>query len=189
MIDNRTIVKRAFSEFYQEMNNRIYDELDKFCQNLLLEAVIANRRGAPGAHQFTGNLINSIVVIMFDKDGGIQTNYFAYDRLKNPIRREMSSRTTRGTVRKNAVHFSPDWQNTPESIYKPEVVTDRSLGPDDAKSFASSWTPTTGAPFEICVAYTSEYAGWVEEHRKTTGFVNSMRYSRKALLSYGLKRI
>lgn len=187
---NAKIIKQAFNEFKREtMANEIYNYLDNICQNLLLQAVIDNRRRNPKAHQFTGNLINSIVIILYDKNEGIQSNYFAYDLLKSPIRKEMSAKNTRGGMRKNAVHFRPDWQNTPHSKYTPEVVTDESYGPNDAKSFAASWQPTLKTDFEICVAYTSEYAEWVELNRQTTGFLNSMRYAKQVMTGFGFKKI
>ena len=175
--------------YIKKVNDIIYEKLKDFCKNLLLDAVVRNRMGNPNAHQFTGNLINSIVVILFRKDTATIDNFFAYDDLKNPVRREMSARTARGTARKNAIHFRPDWQGTPHSKYVPEVVTDESTGPQDAVSFASSWSPVTGKDFEICVAYTSEYAGWVEMYHQSTGFMNSLNYTGKAMTSLGFKKV
>ena len=187
--NNRQVIEDAFKQFSQQMNEAVYAKLDEICSNLLLDAVVQNRRRNPEAHQFTGNLINSIVVILYDKKEGVQSNYFAYDTLKAPIRKEMSARTARGGERKYAIHFAPDWQGTPHSKYKPKVATDESTGPQDAVAFAGAWTPTTGKDFEICVAYTSEYANWVEEERKTTGFIQSRNYAKKVMAAFGFKRI
>ena len=190
MDKNLKVIRDAFKQFREvTVVNEIYKSLDDFCRNLLLDAVIYNRRLNPEAHQYTGNLINSIVVILFDKNNGVKSDYYAYDRLKSPIRREMSAKTTRGGMRKRAVHFRPDWQGTPHSRYHPELVTDESFGPADARGFAASWMPVTGKDFEICVAYTSEYAEWVEIHHHSTGFLNSMRYAKQAMTSVGFKKI
>jgi hypothetical protein len=175
---------------YEEtaMNDVIFKHLDTICSRLLLDAIIEHRLRTEGAHQFTGNLINSIVVILFNKVTGEQVNYFAYDRLKAPIRREMTSITARGTQRKNRIHFYPDWQNRMGSSYLPDVVTDESYGHEDAISFAQSWSPETGKTFEICVAYTSEYAQWVNIHHHTVGYAQSVSYTRKMLRGMGFKK-
>lgn len=193
---NIKVIKSAFKNFGQQVveetgktvDETIFDTLDEVCKNLLLDAVVRNRRGKD-AHQYTGNLINSIVVILHSKPEGITSYYFAYDDLKAPIRKEMSAMTSRGNTRKNAVHFRPDWQGTPHSSYRPTVVTDGSTGPQDARAFAASWKPETGLPFEICVAYTSEYAEWVEKERQTTGYLNSVGYTRKLMKGLGLKQV
>ena len=185
----KNIGKQVVQETGKTMNDTVYDTLDHICQNLLLDAVIQNRLRNPESHQYTGNLINSIVVILYEKSEGVQSSYFAYDRLREPIRKEMTALTTRGTKRKNAIHFRPDWQNTPHSMYTPEVATDESFGPSDARSFASSWKPSTKSAFEICVAYTSEYAEWVETQRQTTGLLNSMKYTNQVMTSFGFKKI
>lgn len=193
---NRQVIKSFFKNIGRQVvqetgktvNDTIYIELAKYCENLLLDAVIENRRRNPNAHQFTGNLINSIVVILFDKSEGSIDTFFAYDRLKNPIRREMSALTTRGTLRKNKIRFSPDWQNA-ESAYRPQVVTDESYGQDDARAFASSWRPSTGKQYEICVAYTSEYAEWVELHNQSIGYANSVAYVKRTLPQLGFKKV
>lgn len=183
-------LKLALERYKQtEMHEIVKNELDIFCARMLLDAVIRNREGNPKAHQYTGNLINSIVVILFDKLDGVQTNYFASDRLQAPIRKEMTAKTYRGTQRQRRIHFRPDWQGRPESSYLPTVVTDESLGPNDARAFAAAWTPTTKKDFEICVAYTSEYASWVEDHRKSIGYVNSIQYTGKAMADIGFKRM
>lgn len=183
-------LRKVFKDFQKtEMSDIIYNELDSFCR-ALLALVVGNRLHNKEAHQFTGNLINSIVVILFDRNTGVKSDYYAYDDLKAPIRKEMSAVTSRGTRRKNAVHFRPaDWQGTIDSMYKPEVATDESMGPQDARAFASSWSPSTGKAFEICVAYTSEYAEWVEQQRQTTGYVVSFNSTRKELVHMGFKKI
>lgn len=189
MYYNTRVINEAFKEAERQWNGIVFDKLDEFCRNLLLDAVIENRRGNPNAHQFTGNLINSIVVLLYSHYEGVLSKYFAYDRLQAPIRKEMSAMTSRKTQRKYAVHFRPDWQGTPHSIYTPEVATDGSTGPQDATQFANSWSPTTKKGFEICVAYTSEYADWVEMHHHSTGFMNSVSYARKVLVTFGLKKV
>jgi hypothetical protein len=186
---SKNLLKKAFDTFVTEdMEPAIYTKLDEICGRLLLDAVIANRRMNPEAHQFTGNLINSIVVILYWKNEGSIDTYFAYDRLNSPIQKEMSSVTSRGTARKNLYRFHPDWQQK-DSAYKPELPTDFSTGPADARSFASAWTPSTGKPFEICVAYTSEYADWVQQHRKSTGYIQSIAYTKKVMASFGFKKL
>ena len=186
---SKNLLDKAFNEFRTEnVETAIYKTLDEICRNLLLDAVIANRRRNAGAHQFTGNLINSIVVILYWKNEGSIDKYFAYDRINKPIQREMSSITSRGTARKNLYRFHPDWQQR-DSAYRPELPTDFSTGPEDARNFASAWMPQTGKPFEICVAYTSEYADWVESERKTTGYLQSIAYTKKVMASFGFKKL
>ena len=185
------VIRNAFKEFKVQMEDEVFDVLDDACKNLLLDAVIRNRMWGDSKvmtpHQYTGNLINSIVIILFRKSTGEQINYFAYDRLRDPIQREMSGMTTRKTKRKKVYHFHPDWQNSPESWYLPEVATDRSTGPEDAKAFASAWHPQLGTEFEVCVAYTSEYAEWVHMEHRTVGILASKAYSWKMFKGKGFK--
>lgn len=188
-------LEKAVRQFQQnEMHDVVLNELENICEKILLYAVVMQRMTIKGAHQYTGNLINSIVVILFDRLDGVQYDYYAYDSvlpgMKPPIRREMTALTTRGTKRKNAVHFKPaDWQGSVDSFYRPEIVTDESYGQDDARAFASSCIPTTGKDFEICVAYTSEYAEWVENERHTVGLLRSMNDAKRVLVGFGLKQI
>ena len=191
--NNRQVIEDAFKQFSQQIDEEVFNMLDDACRNLLLDAVIRNRmigdmkKSTP--HQFTGNLINSIVVILFRKSTGEVCKYFASDQLKAPIQREMSRLNARGKERKYHYHFRPDWQNTPESEYMPEVATDRSTGPQDARSFAAEWGPSLNTAFEICVAYTSEYAEWVHTQRKTVGILNSMHYTSKMMKGKGFKPV
>jgi len=192
-VTNRKVVRDAFKEFKFQMYDEVSPIIQSACENLLLDAVIRNREVGDSkkmsAHQYTGNLINSIVVIFFRRSTGEKYDYYAYDRLNQPIQREMSQLTRRKTARKRPYHFHPDWQHTPESWYLPQVATDRSTGPSDARAFAATWQPQLNTEFEVCVAYTSEYADWVHEHHRTTGILNSIAYTVKMMKGQGFKYV
>jgi len=68
------------------------------------------------------------------------------------------------------------------------IPTDNSYGFHDAARFFGAWSPTTGKDFEVCVAYTAEYAKFVEAERQTTGFLETMGYAEYTAVNYvGLK--
>lgn len=193
---NKAIVEKAFKDFEKRMDQQVFGQLDKYCRDILRKAVW-ERQHFTGGHNFTGNLVNSIVVCMFRKSTGKKYKYFAYDTIKLPIRRELSALTSRGKRRKNRIIFHPgsrfgsqDWSGE-WSTLKPDnlIPTDESWGQNDAVQFASIWYPTnTNLDFTICVAYASEYASFVEHERHTTGYVNTLDYAeRMGIEYYGLK--
>lgn len=201
------VVRDAFKEFEKQIDKTTYDWLCDWCEILLREAVELRKNPAvlggdgevTSGHNFTGNLINSICVVLYQKSTSKKTKFFAYRDvgLKPAIRREISSLTFRKTTRKNKVHFRPgskfgdvDWSGVRSTLRAENLIpTDESYGRDDAVKFAESWTPTLSADFVICVAYTSEYANWVEMRNGTTGIVEMKAYAaRTGVELIGLNR-
>lgn len=190
--NNAKTIDKAFADFAKRVDQQIFGQLDAFCKDLLRKAVW-ERLHSTGAHQFTGNLVNSIVVCMYRRSTGKKYNYYAYNSVKLPIRRELSSLSSRGRRRKNRIWFRPgsrfgsvDWSGNWSSL-DPEklVATDESWGQNDALSFASHWHPISiSNDFSICVAYTSEYASFVENERQTTGYLNTLDYAERMAIEY-----
>ena len=54
-------------------------------------------------------------------------------------------------------------------------------GIEDAYEFISTFKPDTSG-FVIVVAYTTDYATWVEQQRQTTGFINTLQYAKKVAM-------
>lgn len=200
MADNNIkIVNKAFKGYAEHIDKVTYNALDKWCVDILRNAC-RFRMNQVGGHNFTGNLINSICVLLYRKSKGTVTSYFAYDKagLKLPIRRELSGLNSRGKQRKNRIFFRPgsrfgdrDWMDQWSSL-KPDTLigTDESWGQNDAQRFAASWVPSTpDCDFVICVAYTSEYASFVEHERHTTGILETESYVGHSAIEWvGLKQ-
>ena len=188
---NIKIVDKAFKGFAQHIDKVTYNALDKWCVEILRKAVY-ERLHPMGGHNFTGNLINSICVLLYRKSTGTVTTYYAFDKagLKLPIRRELSGLNARRRQRKNRISFHPDWSGENSKLKGSGLIaTDQSWGQNDAVQFAKSWIPRhADTDFVICVAYTAEYASFVELERNTTGILQTELFVEQTAIEWiGLK--
>lgn len=172
----RKEIKKAFDDFKKnEVNIAMSKKLSLYCENILLKAIrFRLEQSHSRGHDYTGNLINSIVVILYD-DGEI-SGVFAAGRegqIRKPICRKMSAR-------KKAYYYNNDWSNT-KSSYRAELPTNRGVADEDVASFINSNTPSVENGFCITVAYTVEYAGWVEFERGTTGFLETEAFASRSV--------
>lgn len=144
----------------------VMDEIErrcvKYCDQLCLEA-IEHRQSAPGKHNFTGNLINSIVTCVYREKKPVYACY-AGDSLPQAIQVKMTA--------PEHYHFSYDYEGE-ESDYTAEVKTDKGWGENDARRFFRSYRPSGDYIFHIVVAYPVEYASFVERKRGTTGILGT----------------
>lgn len=162
---NSSIISSAFKDYKLYVQDKTEDTLREWCDDLLRFA-LEERLKKPQAHNFTGNLLNSIVIGLYR--GGVCV-YACYSAGNVPkaIRPKMS-----GPRKKRRYVFRPtDYEGVKESKYMPEVTTNKGYGADDAENFLMSYKPKYRCLFEIVVAYTVEYAEWVEMKRKTTGII------------------
>jgi hypothetical protein len=188
---NTQIINKAFKGFVQHIDKVTYNALDKWCVEILRKAVF-ERLHPMGGHNFTGNLINSICVLLYRKSTGTVTTYFAFDKagLKLPIRRELSGLNARRRQRKNRISFHPDWSGEDSRLRGSELIpTDQSWGQQDAVQFSKTWIPyNADSDFVICVAYTAEYASFVEHERNTTGILQTEQFVGQTAIEWvGLK--
>lgn len=172
---NKKIIGDAFENFrLNVMPVEIIKELKLICQNLLISAIHYRLRlsHSGGGHDFTGNLINSIVVVLY-QDGEIADVWAAgeHGQIKKPICRKM-------TARKKAYYYSNDYSNT-QSKYRAEIETNRGVADEDIEQFLNSNAPSVQKGFCVTVAYTVEYAEWVEIERQTTGYVQTKKKAVK----------
>ena len=126
----------------------------------LLEAAIEYR--LQQGHNFTGNLINSIAVGLYQERKLTEIRY-ASDELKSAIQVKM-------TYPKRYA-FTRDWDGD-ASHYIPAIATNEGWGKDDARTFISGYRPGGKNLFDIVVAYTTEYASFVEKQRSSTGILS-----------------
>lgn len=177
---NTTIVREAIAGYRTKIFNEVESRCRKFCTELCQEA-IKDRLNAPGAHDFTGNLITSIVVCLY-KNGMAVDAWYASMYLKKAIRIKMRHRPT-----KKRYYFVEDYSGEKGSTYTPPddspQVTGR-FGVDDAKEFFQSYQPKGRNLFDIVVAYPVEYADWVESHRATTGILQTYAYAERVGVTY-----
>lgn len=169
-----TIVDTAISDFKKEIENKVEQNCKTYCKEILDEALRWRTTQNLG-HNFTGNLVNSIVVCLY-KHGKPLEAYYASGKVKSPIRVKMTA--GRGIYR-----FPKDWDGVP-SKYNPEITTDEGYGDDDAEKFFSSFRPNANNLFDIVVAYPVEYAEFVEMRRQTTGYMNTFNYAANVGLQY-----
>lgn len=180
-MNNKQIVERAFQDFKDYViEPKMERYLRLYCDKMIRLAIDARWNPFEKGHNYTGNLINSIVIVLVRRRDNARVPYYAADYLNKPaIARKMSARTTKGGKTKNWVKFNPDWEGGNWSKYKPEVETNRGYGVTDAQNFAMQYMPTLQADYVVCLAYTTEYANWVEQQRKTTGYLDTVRGMKK----------
>lgn len=150
-------------------------ELSAYCWRLL-DSAIKNREQNDAAHDFTGNLLNSIVICLY-REGSPAIAYYASSLVPEAISPKMKQRKRR------RYFFRPDYSGE-NSAYLPTIQTNGGWGRDDAEEFFESYNPRGRNMFDIVVAYTVEYAKWVEVQRQTTGIINTHGEAKKVGLTF-----
>lgn len=159
---NASIIDRAIKDYTKKMYDEVEKRCDVYCRRLLICAIDA-RLNAPRSHNFTGNLITSIVVCLYREKKPLLA-YFASDQLDGAIAVKMSA--------PNYYWWKTDWDGA-ESAYKPEIETDMGFGETDARRFFQQYRPMGNNLFDIVVAYPVEYAEYIEQIRQTTGIIRA----------------
>ncbi len=171
MAHNKKNIAKAVEDYKNSVIIPVMEaELKKWCWNILNASIMARQRN-PKAHNFTGNLLNSIVVCLY-KNSEPVIAYFASSLVPEAIMPKMKKR------QRKRVFFSTDYDGQ-ESAYLPTVETNGGWGRDDAQNFFETYKPKGNNLFDIVVAYTTEYADWVEANRATTGILNSYAYAER----------
>lgn len=171
----KTIVHNAIADYRKRILDEVEKRCRKFCTDLCQEA-IKERQHAEGAHNFTGNLINSIVVCLYREKEPINA-YYAGQYVPKAIQVKMRAR------KKKPYHFNPDYDGD-KSHYLPEVQTNGGWGVDDARNFFQQYMPQGNNLFDIVVAYPVEYGEWVEMKRGTTGIMQTYAYAEHVGVTY-----
>ena len=174
-VTNRQIVHEAIAGYKTAIFDEVENRCRKFCTDLCQEAINA-RKNAPGAHNFTGNLINSIVVCLYRNREPINA-YYAAQYVPKAIQVKMRQRT------RKHYRFNPDYDGD-KSHYLPTVQTNGGWGEDDARHFFQVYVPKGKNLFDIVVAYPVEYGNWVETQRSTTGILQSYAHAEAVGVTY-----
>lgn len=168
-MDNKQVIKEAFKAYKRQVDHEVQREIELFAQNLVYRA-IQERKKNPLKHDFTGNLLNSIVSAVY-KDKNLSKAFFSGETgIRQPRMYEM-------TASHGRYHIKVDYEGK-TSNYVPDIETLRRKGLDDAYEFVSTYIPDTKG-YVIVVAYTTDYADFVEHERATTGFLSTFKYAEK----------
>ena len=133
MARNKATIQKAVENYKNQVIIPTMEaELKKWCSHIL-DAAIKARQKNPQAHNFTGNLLNSIVVCLY-KNGRPIIAYFSSDIVPEAIMPKMKKR-----LRKR-VFFKRDYDGE-ESAYLPTIETNGGWGKDDAQEFFESYKP------------------------------------------------
>ena len=171
MVNNKSIIAKAVEQYKANIIIPTMEKhLRKWCWEILDAAIKARQRN-PQAHNFTGNLLNSLVVCL-SKNGQPVIAYFSSDIVPEAIMPKMKKR-----LRKR-VFFKRDYDGE-ESAYLPTVETNGGWGRDDAQEFFETYKPKGNNLFDIVVAYTVEYANWIQMERGTAGILNTYAYAER----------
>ena len=146
---------------YDEMESNLKKHCDEIC-----ERAVDFRLSEPNAHDFTGNLLNSIVVALYRRGKLVQASFSS-----SIVPSEIGPKMTGGKF----YHWKPDYQGV-ERSFQPDIKTNEGYGKYDAQSFVVYYEANPKLLFEIVCAYTTEYATWVEQQRNTTGFLNTVQF-------------
>lgn len=177
-MSNASVIDKAFKGFEKQILDTTERELQKYCWKIL-DAAIKARENLPDAHDFTGNLLNSIVVCLYKRRNPVIA-YFSSSLVPEAIRPKMRPLQNKSEKR---IGFNPDYSGN-RSLYKPTVPTNGGWGKDDAEAFFESYVPDGNNMFDIVVAYTVEYADWVNQQRGTTGILETRRFARRAGMTF-----
>lgn len=169
-----TIVQPAISDFKKEIEDKVEQNCKVYCK-YILDAAITWRLHTEGAHNFTGNLINSIVVCLYKKNEPLVA-YYSHSKVKRSIFHKM-------TQRKQVYDFYKDWDGV-ESMFDADEKTDEGYGENDAKKFFQQYRPNSNSLFDIVVAYPVEYADFVENKRQTTGYLMTKNVAENVGLTF-----
>lgn len=172
---NASIIRKAFAGYRNEIFDEVESRCRKFCTDLCQEAIRA-RQEADGAHNFTGNLISSIVVCLYKNREPINA-YYAAQYVPKAIQVKMRQRKRR------SYRFNPDYDGE-KSHYLPTVQTNGGWGEDDARDFFQQYSPSGKNLFDIVVAYPVEYGKWVETKRGTTGIMRTYEHAGRVGITY-----
>ena len=171
MARNKGIIAKAVENYKNQVIIPTMEaELKKWCSQILDAAIKARMRN-PKAHNFTGNLIDSIVICLYRKKKPVMA-WYAHDRVPEAIMPKMRKR-----LRKR-VFFKRDYDGE-ESAYLPTIETNGGWGYEDAQEFFESYTPKGNYLFDIVVAYPVEYANWVQMQRASTGILNTWQFAER----------
>ena len=173
-------IKKGIKDYYKQILNTVEARCRKLCSQMCVEAV-KNRRTAPGAPNFTGNLLNSIVICLYRESEPRDAWYSSMvDGVTKAIRIKMRERP-----RKKRYYFPVDYDGGKGTSYTPQPIPiEGRWGVDDAKAFFQSYRPPGGHIFDIVVAYTVEYSDWVENQRGTTGVLQTKAFAERAGITY-----
>ena len=175
---NDAVLNRAFKEYEKYIIDCTRNELSKWCL-ALVKAAVERRLGDYNAHNFTGNLLNSIVVCLYE-NGKPQHAWYSSETggVRGPIMGKMSPQ------RRKAYYFGGGDYDGSRSYFKPVVNTDGGYGADDARKFFEGYKPDGNNLFDIVVAYTVEYADFVQQQRNTTGILETHGYARHTGMTF-----
>lgn len=171
MARNKATIQKAVENYKNQVIIPTMEaELKKWCSHILDAAIMARQRN-PKAHNFTGNLLNSIVVCLYKNRQPVMA-WYAHDRVPEAIMPKMRKR-----LRKR-IFFKRDYDGE-ESAYLPTVETNGGWGYEDAQEFFETYTPKGNYLFDIVVAYPVEYGEWVQMQRATTGILNVWSFAER----------
>lgn len=162
--NNATILKNALERFRDEKVDSMQFWMTGLCQSTVEEAVKARMHMG---RNMTGNLINSIACALY-RDGRLVHASYSRDEVSEPVRQKMTA--------PKVYTFSPAWDGGKVIRYAPEVETDQGYGGQDAFKFVQSHKPDSKALLQMVLAYTTEYASFVEAKRGTTGYFQTMEF-------------
>lgn len=172
---NKAVIHKAFADYRKQILDEVEIRCRKFCTDLCQEAINA-RQNTEGAHNFTGNLLNSIVVCLYREREPINA-YYAAQYVPKAIQVKMRER------KRKSYRFNPDYDGD-KSHYLPTVQTNGGWGEDDARNFFQSYTPKGKSLFDIVIVYPVEYANWIEIKRGTTGIMRAYSWSEQVSVQY-----
>ena len=171
---NQIVLDRAFAKFEKQIRDKVRERLSQWCAELIEKAVYF-RLGDYNAHNFTGNLLNSIMVGLYEDGKPVRAWYSSEDgRVRSAIMGKMTRREKPYSFAKGG-----DYEGRP-SWYKATVPTNQGKGEDDARAFFNEYKPEEKKTFNVVVAYTVEYADWVEITRQTTGYMIMRQYAKSS---------
>lgn len=168
----------AIDDYRKKIVDEVENRCKEYCEDLCWSA-IRYRRENPDAHDFTGNLISSIVVCLYREKKPVTAYYASEQFIPKAIQVKMSA----NAKYRKRYFFNPDYSGT-TSGFRAEIRTDKGWGEEDARQFFQWYRPKGKNLFDIVVAYPVEYADFIESKRSTTGIIDTYTHAEKVGVFY-----
>ena len=177
---NETILRTALRNFRKQKLDELEKKLSKYADELLNQAVMfrfERTSGSPAAHNFTGNLVSSICVGLWREGNMVHCSIAGQKNQVAWVKRWHNKMTGPDRWYK----FKYDYDTDKNTMYHATIVTDEGFGRYDAQKFLETHQPAARDTFHLAVAYTTEYAAWVEAKRHTTGYLETVDWIKMTI--------
>lgn len=208
----KEIAHKQIQEYMKQWYADAYKQMQRTCLRILKRAV-TERRDAPNAHDFTGNLLNSIAVALLCSPEVVKAVSGAETIQVLTAQKDANQKPAEYTgigfrhgggglhdmnndakPMQQGYYYLYEWDyEGANSEYRKGRKPAEAEGGAGYMSSIGEWKNSlqikSGNMFEVHLGYTAPYAEWVELHRKTVGAMVTFEESKAYFEVMGLKQV